>query len=337
MRHWLIRLLIIFLFLSMATEAGAQGSGVIEGQVSNGTSSEGEPLGGLLVTLWISRGEEDESSLQVTTDEEGRFHFEGLDTDGYSYQFVVEYQGIDYGSELMAFPEGEDVLSVPFAVFEPTTSDADLWIERAHLIVDLQPGFMLVQEVQIFVNGGNKTYIGSTGEEGAATLHFPLPQGVSGVQLIEGLMSCCVVETEMGIASDRPIFPGVEQFVFTYEVEHQSSAYSFAKEIAYPINSLDVMVTDVGAEVIAPGLTVEEPISSEGGRYLHLTGQNLTPADDPTLEFTNLPLETGERTPTPDSAAGSGVFQWVVVGVVALGVFLALGYPFLRKRQEEKD
>jgi hypothetical protein len=34
--------------------------------------------------------------------------------------------------------------------------------------------------------------------------------------------------------------------------------------------------------------------------------------------------------------AGLGVLQWVVVGLVALGVFLALGYPFLRKRQEEK-
>jgi len=336
MRNWLpVLLAIVFLLFPMTVVAWAQGSGVIEGQVFNGTS-DGAPLEGLPVTLWISRGEEAEDSLQEITDEEGRFRFQDLDREGYIYQFEVEYQGVSYGSEAMAFPQGEDVLSIPFTVFEPTTSDADLWVERAHLILDFQPRAILVQEVQIFVNGGNTTYVGSVGEEGGATVHFSLPQGASSVQLMEGLMACCVLETETGFASDRPIFPGLQQFVFTYELEYQSSAYTFAKEIAYPINSFDVLVADVGVEVTAPGLTVQEALSLEGGTYLHLTGQDLTPADAVALQLANLPQEEPESTPTAARTTGPGFLGWLIIILGTLAVLAVLGYPFLKKRQGER-
>lgn len=333
MRSWLIRLvMIVLLCLFVTAEAGAQGEGVIEGQVFNGTL-DGVPLAEVPVTLWISRGEENESSLQVTTDEEGRFRFQDLVTEGYVYQFEVEYQEVTYGSEVMAFPEGEDILSIPFTVFEPTTSDADLWIERAHLILDFEPGAILVQEIQIFVNGANKTYIGSTGETGGATLYFPLPQGASEVQPMEGLMACCTVETETGFASNRPVFPGPKQFVFTYKLGHQSVTHTLSKQIAYPIGSLDVLVADVGVEITAAGLTAQEPLSLKGGRYLHLTGQDLTPSDGLTLNLTNLRLETGLAEP---SATDLGGFGRVAMGLGTLAVVVVLGYPFLKRRQGEE-
>ena len=60
MRSWLTPLLVtLFLFFSMTAGAWAQGSGVIEGQVFNGTSGEG-PLEGVPVTLRILKGEEEE-------------------------------------------------------------------------------------------------------------------------------------------------------------------------------------------------------------------------------------------------------------------------------------
>jgi hypothetical protein len=335
MRKWAILLAIVFIVFPVTVGVWAQGSGVIEGQVLNGTL-DGALLEGLPVTLWILSGQEFGDSLQETTDGEGRFRFEDLDAEGYVYQFEVEYQGASYGSETMAFPEGENVLSIPFTVFEPTTSDAELWMDRAHLILEFRPGVILVQEVQIFVNGGNTTYVGSTREEGGATVQFSLPQGASGVQLVEGLMSCCVLETERGFASDRPIFPGVKQFVFTYELTYQSPSYTLSKGMDYPISSLDVLVADVGAEVTAPGLTVQEPLSVEGGRYVHLTGENLTTFDGLTLHFTNLPLEAPKATPTAATTTGPGVIGWMVIGLASLGAFLALGYPFLKKRGEGK-
>lgn len=333
MRNWLVALLATsLLLLPMTTGAWGQGSGVIEGQVLNATADE-MPIGEVPVTLWLIKDQEEEGSLEEITDGEGRFRFQGLDTEGYTYQLEVEFQGVNYGSDIVAFPQGEYLLSMPLTVYESTTSDADLWVERAHLILDFQPGAILVQEVQIFLNGGDKTYVGSMGEDGV-TLHFPLPQGASGLQFMEGAMACCVVETEKGIAYNRPILPGSEEFFFTYELRYQSPTYTLSKEIVYPIVSLDVLVADLGVEVVASGLTTQEPLSFEGRRYLHLTGQNLTPADGLTLHLGSLPLE---GRPTEPSATTSGVFVRVfIMGLGTLAVLLALGYPFLKRGRGEE-
>ncbi|TKJ28132.1 MAG: hypothetical protein CEE40_12405 [Chloroflexi bacterium B3_Chlor] len=332
MRMRLATVTAILVLLTTTVGAWAQGSGVIEGQVFNGSSGR-VPLEGVPVTLWVFTSQGAESSLETTTDTEGRFRFEDLDTEGYAYQFEVEYVGVQYGSEVVAFPEGENLISIPFTVFESTTSDEDLSVERTHLIFDFEPGTIQVQEVQIFFNAGNTTYVGSTGEEGGTTVHFTLPEGASDVELMEGLMECCVVETDTGFASTRPIFPGPKQFVFTYELRHQAATFDLLREIAYPIGSLDVLVADVGVEVEASGLTSQESLSFEGGEYLHLTAQDLTSADEVALRFASLPLEIA---PTESPATAPPVATWAVVGLAILAVFVALAYPFFKRSREEK-
>ncbi len=322
---------ILLLLLGVLTSAWAQGSGVIEGQVFDG-SSDGAPLEGLPVTLWAFAGQEQESSFETTTDEEGRFRFQGLDTEGHAYQFEVEYVGVQYGSEVVAFSEGENLISIPFTVYESTTSDEDLSVERAHLIFDFDPGTILVQEVQIFFNAGNKTYVGPTGEEGGETLQFLLPQGASAAQLMEGFMECCVVETDAGFASTLPIFPGAKQFVITYEFRYETTTYDLTRQIIYPTGSLDVLVADVGVEVTAARLTGGESLSFQGGDYLHLAAQNLTPADEVVLHFANLGMEA---TPTESGAAAPPVPTWAILGIAILAAFGALVYPFLKRRRQE--
>jgi hypothetical protein len=325
---------ILLLLVTLPSTVEAQGSGAIEGQVFDG-SSDGGPLEGLPVTLWAFADQEPKSSFQTTTDEEGRFRFEGLDTEGYTYQFEVEYAGVQYGSKVVAFPEGEDLISIPFTVYESTTSDEDLSLERAHIIINFEPGAIQVQEVQILRNAGNRTYIGPTGEEGEATVQFSLPQGASGTQLLEGFMECCVVETDAGFATTRPVFPGSKQFVFTYQLLYESTVYDLSREIAYPTRSLDVLVADVGVEVTAPGLARDEPLSLQDGNYLHLTAQDLTPADSIVLDLSNLPLDT--QAPPPASAqTASPLLTWGVLGLLGLGAFIALAYPFSRRGREER-
>ena len=209
MRNRLTVFVAVLLLLPWVVKsAWAQGSGVIDGQVFDG-SGDGAPLEGLPVTLTVFSGSDSESAFETTTDQEGRFRFEGLETEGYTYQFEVEYAGVQYGSEEMAFPEGESLISIPFTVFESTTSDENLSVQRAHLVFDFEPGIIRVQEIQIFSNAGNTTYVGPTGEEGEATVQFALPEDATSLQLVEGLMECCVVETDTGLASTLPIFSTV--------------------------------------------------------------------------------------------------------------------------------
>lgn len=324
----------IILLLVTTTGAWAQGPGVVEGQVLNG-SADSAPVAGLPVTLWIYTTEETEDSLKTITDSEGRFRFEDIATEGRAYTLEAQYQGVTYESEVVAFAQGDNVLSQSLIVYEPTTSSELISVERGHLIVVLQPGTIYVQEVQVFSNAGSMAYVGASGEEGSTTLSFPLPEDASELQLVEGLRECCVVETGEGFASTRPLLPGSTQLVFSYQLRHDSSTYDFLREIAYPVTSLDVLITDVGAEVTAPGLTPAEPLSLQGKDYLHLTAENLTPADDVVLRFTNLPTGAMPEPPTSPTAMPS-LLVWSVLGAIALVVFLALAYPFLESSREEQ-
>jgi hypothetical protein len=331
MRNRLTVFVVILLLLPWVVKsAWAQGSGVIEGQVFDG-SGDGAPLEGLPVTLTVFSGSDSESSLETTTDQEGWFRFEGLETEGYAYQFEVEYAGVQYPSEEMAFPEGENSISIPFTVFESTTSDENLSVQRAHEIFDFEPGTIMVKEIQIFFNSGNATYVGPTGEEGEATAQFALPEGATAVQLVEGVMECCVIETDTGFASTLPIFPGSKQFVFTYELRPRTATYDLTRRVLHPTEALDVLVADVGVQVTADGLTGGESLSLQGGNYIHLAGENLSAGEDIALHFANLPLETAPAQPPGN---GTPVSTWIVMGVVIAGVGAALAYPLLRRSKE---
>lgn len=329
-RRLVLFVAVLALLPGLVTPAWAQGSGVIEGQVFDG-STDGAPLQGLPVTLFAFTGSEAESSSETTTDEEGRFRFEGLQTQRYAYQFEVQYAGVRYGSEVMAFAEGQDLISVPFTVFDSTTSDDGLSVQRAHLIFDFQPGTIRVEEVQVFFNAVNATYVGPTGQDGEPTVQFALPEEATAVKLVEGVLECCVVETETGFASTLPVFPGTKQFVFSYELHPQTPTYDLARRVVYPTESLDVLVADVGVEVTSRGLTGGEVFSLEGGDYIHLSGGNLAAGGNISLHFDKIPLEAA---PTQAPEDGNPVLRWVLIGVVIVVAGAALAYPLLRGSEE---
>ncbi len=333
MRTRLVRLLaVLFLLISVTAEVRAQDSGVIEGQVLNGTLG-GTSMATVPVTLWTLDAQGQNVLLEETTDGEGRFAFQALDTEAYSYQLQVVYQGVSYWSEVVAFSQGEELLSVPVTVYESTTSDADLWVERAHFIVDFQADTLLLQELQIFFNAGTKTYVGSDGE-GGHTIHFSLPPGATELQLTEGMMACCIERTEGGFAYTEPILPGEKDFFFTYQLPYQAGRHTLSKEIIYPIHQLDVLVADIGVGVTSPGLSAQEPLSLQDGRYLHLSAEDLAPGDALILHLASQSLESGPSEPvTPDSPGRVRA----IIGLGTLAALWVLAYPFFKRRQGEES
>jgi 5-hydroxyisourate hydrolase-like protein (transthyretin family) len=320
---------IVLLLASLPFTVQSQGAGVIEGQILNATS-DGVPVEGLSTTLWTLDAQQQSMLLQAVTDGEGRVRFPDLDTQAFSYQLQAEYQGVSYWSDVQAFSEGENLLALTVEVYDSTTSDADVWVERAHWILDIQAGAIQAQELQILFNGGTETYVGSGGH----TAHFYLPLGATDLQLTERLMACCIEQTEGGFVYTQPILPGEHDFFFSYLLPYRSGSQTLSKEIIYPIHNLDVMVADTGVSVTGPGLTAQEPLSIEGRRYLHLSAQDLAPGDGLTLHLASLPLA---GTPSEPRTATSPMLVRAVIGLGTLATILALGYPFLRTRQGEES
>jgi 5-hydroxyisourate hydrolase-like protein (transthyretin family) len=332
MRQCAVVLVAFSLLLALSTPGvKAQGPGVISGQVLNATSGE-MAVAGAAVTLWTLDAQEQQILQQQATDSQGEFRFESLDTQAFSYQVQVDFQGVSYWSKVVAFAEEESLLSVPVRVYESTTSDADLWVEQSHLILQFEVGVVLVQEVQIFVNGGDKTYVGAGGGQGGATVRFVLPDGAAGLELMEGMMDCCALLTEDGFAYTRPVYPWQREFFYSYELPYRTSSYEFSRRIPYSIRHLDVLIADSGVDVAGPGLTAQDALSIENRRYLHLSAESLAPGSDLVLTLNNLPLGN----PPAQSATPDPSILWsMVMGLGTMVTLLVLVYPFLKARRGE--
>jgi hypothetical protein len=307
--------------------------------VVNGTINGGS-VKDLMVTLHVFAGMEEQPSLTATTDAEGWFHFEGLSTEtDRGYALLLNYRGVDYGSDLLTFSEGETSLSVSIQVYEPTESDKAISIERAHMFVDFQEDNLVVGEMYLFSNSGDRTYIGAeeVAEGQRGTLRLSLPAGAEVLSFEDGELGQRFFETDDGFADTWPLWPGQAsgRLIFSYSLPYDHSGYDLAREISYPLKALNVLVADVEVDVTSDQLTLEGSREMQGQSYLNLSGQNLNKGERLTVHFSGLPSskpEEDEGMPAQSSPTDNQTFlRWVALGLVVLVVGFALGYPLLRK------
>jgi hypothetical protein len=327
----------------------AQGQGVIGGQVVNGTADAGS-MEGLTVTLRVFMGMEEQTSQTTTTDAEGRFRFEGLSAEANrAYTLHLDYQGVEYGSDLLTFSEGETTLSIPIQVYESIESDEVVSIERAHIFVDFQEGELLVGELYFFDNSSDRIYIGAEevaeGQNGATvlrgTLRLSLPTGAKGLAFEDGELGQRFFETDDGFVDTWSLPPGQAsgQLMFSYSLPYDPSGYDLTRDIPYPLEAINVLVADVGVDVTSDQLTSEGSRGMQGQSYLNLSGQNLSKGERLIVHFSGSPtselVEGGNAIPAPTSQAGSrSLWVWAALGLIVLAVSFALGYPLLRRQSQ---
>ncbi|MGB9301518.1 MAG: hypothetical protein WCD51_13130, partial [Anaerolineae bacterium] len=125
----------VLLWLVTTPAVLAQGEGIIEGQVANGTAgAPPESVAGLEVTLYEVADGAAELMATTTSDGDGWFRFEGLATEpDRSYRFQLEYEGIVYGA-VSGFPADDTLLRVAATVYETTASDSNIAVDRHHVI-----------------------------------------------------------------------------------------------------------------------------------------------------------------------------------------------------------
>jgi hypothetical protein len=334
-------IILVLVFCLAPVHALAQGQGVIEGQVVNGTA-DGGSVEGLPVTLRVFVGMEGQSSQTATTDAEGQFRFEDLSTEADRvYTLLLDYQGIEYGSDLLTFSEGETTLSLSVKVYEPIDSDEVISIEQAHIFVDFQEGELLVSELYFFNNSSDRIYIGAeeVAEGKRGTLHLSLPTGAAGLAVEGGELGQRFFETDEGFVDTWFLPPGQTsgQVMFSYSLPYDPSGYDLARDMPYLLKAINVLVADVGVDVTGAQLTLEGSRGMQGQSYLNLSGQNLSKGERLTLHFSgspsSKPVEGGEAMPAPTSQASDrSLLSWAVLGLVVLAVGFALGYPLLRRQ-----
>ncbi len=336
------------LALSLTAAVQAQGDGVLEGEVVNGTPDGQEVGAGLPVTLHIFLGDVEADTAETTTDEDGRFRFEGLDTDpSLEYWLEAVYQDVPYSSDGAAqFAEGETTVAATVTVFETTTDDSGVQLDSVHLIVESFGEVLRVNEIHLFGNDGDRAYVGQAQGGEPLTVFIPLPENAVGLAFGQDASPERFVEVEGGLYDTEPVVPGAETSLvfFSYHVMAGTDAILLPRQFAYPVAILNVLAAQPGLTLQSDQLTSMGQKAFQGREYLFYAARDLPANATVDLALTSTgETEGGAAMPGGSPAAGApaagtstdgnqGLLRWFGFGLAFLAIAVAIVYPFVTRR-----
>jgi hypothetical protein len=264
--------LILLALLPVAPVVAAQGTGVLEGKVVNGTQGGPAIDAGIPVTLHVLESGAEIDTQETTTSPGGAFRFEDLDTDPtLEYWLEATYQDVTYTEqEPYSFGEDETTLQVVANVFETTTDDAEVRISSVHMITESFGQALRVTEIHLLSNTGDRAFVGESGEgDSPFTVFIPLPDAAVGFALGEGMVEGRFVEVEGGLLDTDPVTPGqgTGMVIFSYHLMVAGSSVQLEREFGYPVDRLDVLAVQPGLKLDSAQLEARGIESIQGRQY----------------------------------------------------------------------
>jgi hypothetical protein len=178
-----------------------------------------------------------------------------------------------------------------------------------HAVVTVEAESLQVVEVFQFLNNSDRTYVSDTG-----VLNFTLPEGAYDFDAPSELLSNYVILDSTHVTYPMPFPPGTRQLYHGYRLPRTDSEdLTFAINVGYPTEALELFVSGEGVEVTASQLSPADLfVSDDGVSYIHFTGEDLQRGNQVSV---SLAWPSGSRT----------VYYVVAIIIVlaALAVFLA--------------
>jgi hypothetical protein len=321
-------LTILCLLVPISTSSAKADSKSIAGQLIYDTEAS-DAIGGVEITLWILLGGERIDTHTSFTDDEGGFRFDNLPEDSdHTYYLRTMYEEVTYTQGPLQFAPDQREMLVQVPVYETTMDDAGIAIERAHLLISVQSESLSIAELYIFVNPGDRTYIGKEELEGRRwTSRFALPADAFALQLDDGALGGRFLATQDGFVDREPHWPGRTVVMYQYTIRCASGECRLDREITHPIRSLNVLIPDVGIKIEGKGLQMQGRVTAQGENYLNYMANDLLPGQnlDLTVQLARPGVMGGDS-----SARSIQVLPWILLGLILMG--LVLGYPFWRQR-----
>jgi hypothetical protein len=337
---WMVLAILIF-FGSFAT-AQAQGPGVIEGEVTNGTAGSAAVGAMLPVFLHVYDGGVEVDTLETATDADGRFLFDGLATDPeLEYWPEVLYLGVPYSTaEPIQFDGEQLTLSTTVDIYETTDDDGTVRLDSVHMIAESFGEVLRISEIHLFGNTGDRTYVGGSDDQGT-TVFIPLPEEAVGLAFDEQGAEERFIEVPGGLMDTGPVPPGTETSLafFSYHLMVTGEEIPVERTFAYPVTVLNILVAQPGLALSSEQLQSRGPQSFQGREYEFYGTQGLAAGAPLMLEFMPLaeaPVATGDSEAPASSGpvvrgassrGSQGLLLWIGFGLAALAVIGAVVYP----------
>lgn len=289
----------------------------VQGKLSNGTA-EGKIPAGVTVTVRIiestASGFNVVLTKEVTTDAQGAFSLADIPRrNGLVYIAASNYAGVLQTGAPKPLQSGSGpTLDLSFSVYETTTDNSALRIDRQRMFIDfISPTVALIQQGIVFVNTGDKVYVGDPASR--IVLEVPLPTDATNITVSQDANDGQFQIGNGGVLqSSVPISPGTSSVQFSYQLNFQGNL-TITQPTRYEVADFVAYVPSGGGSFIAdPGYV--------RGDTLQLTQATYDPYGLRQLIGKGGNISFTVRFGTPDSER-RGLFT----GILVVSVLLILG------------
>ena len=328
LRLWLVALVVAgALTAGAAQTVRAQETGVIEGQVTNGTAGAG-PASDLEVVVHMLQNRQKTGEHRVRTDGAGRFRVEGLATGADMIYFpILEYQTVAYFPDRPVAFEGAPLAQTQITVFETTPFGEALSFERLNmLIMGVSPTTLTIMEMGAVTNTSDRTFAADPAVTGSArTLRFQLPPGAIQITPQAGLPGDSLEGMPDGFASTDPVRPGRREIAFSYQLPYDTSSLDLNRTFAFPARTFTLYVPDEVGGVVASGMAIQGTTDLGGRPFRQYVAEGLAAGAEVRFRLTGLPAPMFAR------PRDLGL---LVAGVGTVLLFGFVGFTIWRRRKQ---
>ncbi len=297
--------------------------GTIEGQLTNGTSG-GSSVEGVQVTLFATNADNSTAHLTATTDASGHFEFKDLNSaTGNSYVVGLAYQEADYFSDVQSFSENETSKNIELTVYDATTDDSAISVVNAHTVVFVEDGGLTIQELYVFANMSDRTYIGTADPVAGTrkTLRFSLPSGFTDLQFGGDLSGSGIMASDSGFVDTAAVQPGAKQAFYSYRLPLKSGTFTYSRAIDYRTVKYSMLVQGDKISIRSDNLTAAGTTTMGTTVFTGVTGTNLAAGTTLSAKISGL-----------SSANATSTLIWVGIGALIVAVGLLGIYMARRKK-----
>lgn len=330
------------------------GPGVIRGTVVQGTPG-GPALDDTQVRLDGYVNFQPVATFTTTVDAAGIFTFTDLAADeGVVYLASLVHSGIQYTSPILTLTADAPNVETTLTVYETTDDPAGIRIDRAHWIVDYQPGALLVGQILSFGSSDDRTFVGRMveGADVPVTVAFQLPEGAQELILENGALGDRFVQVGDLVYDTAPLVPGeaTKQIIARYAVPFPETSVQIDQRFSYPVTSINLLVVDTpGLDATVTGLEGGAAQDFQGQSYRIWQAVDLPAESDVQVSLAGLPAPgtVDPRTAAGGPSAGGGMaagqttatfppwMGWTVGGLALLTVAGVLGWAWRNGRVQE--
>ncbi len=334
------------------------GEGVISGTVYQGTAG-GDVLTATTVALTGYINFSPAFTATTQSDESGRFTFTQLSlVSGIQYVVDTVYKSLNYSSFTPPISVITPTASVELAVYETTDNADALHLQRASLVVDFEPGAVLIGDVSDLFNQGDRTYVGRAveGVSNLATLEINLQPGAEEIRFQDGVLGGRYQQVGNKIFDTVAIPPGERVAFVSYRLPTEGTSFALTPTFAYPVGQMNLLVADLpGIKVDAPGLTQQSVEDIQGRSYQLWVGTapaaglqvkidgileagSVDPRDAAQTQEAAVTDNVSESTVDPRIAFGlAGVLAAVLLGVLIYPLRKQPSSPLEAMRREQEE